>query len=174
MRATGHPVFHLEIDRPELFTPPAFATFTADVANSGWYGFPVHPRRGVLKVANHGVGQPLHPERDERRVTAEDEAQLRRFLEETFPALVDAPIVYTRCCLYNDTLDEHLWIDRHPRLEGLTVAAGGSGHAFKMAPVLGELIAAAAEGQSHRWLPKFRWRQLGGETAGQEAARHHG
>ena len=174
MKATGHPVFHLRPPEPELFTAPDFAVFTADVANTGWYGFPVHPRHGVVKIANHGVGVALHPEHDERVVTAEDEAALRRFLAGAFPALSGAPIVYTRRCLYSDTLDEHLWIDRHPELAGLTVAAGGSGHAFKMAPVLGDLIADAALGQVNRWLPKFRWRELPPATAGQEAARHHG
>ncbi|MEM7353204.1 MAG: FAD-dependent oxidoreductase [Acidobacteriota bacterium] len=174
MRATGHPIFHLKPARPELFDPPDFVVFTADVANTGWYGFPLHPREGVLKVANHGVGQPLHPERDERTVAEHDIAELRRFLADSLPGLADAEIVYTRRCLYSDTLDEHLWIDRHPQRPGLTVAAGGSGHAFKMAPLLGGLIADAAEGQSNRWLPKFRWRTLDAETAGQEAARYHG
>ncbi len=63
---------------------------------------------------------------------------------------------------------------RHPELTGLTVAAGGSGHAFKMAPVLGGLIADAALGRPNPRLAKFRWRQLSPETAGQEAARYHG
>ncbi len=174
MKSSGHPVFHLETAEIKSFSPPDFAVFTADVANTGWYGFPLHPRAGVVKVANHGVGRQVHPEHDERVVTAADEAALRRFLAETFPALTSAPIVYTRRCLYNDTLDEHLWIDRHPELSGLTVGAGGSGHAFKMAPALGGLIADAAEGKSNRWSTKFRWRQLTAETAGQEAARHHG
>ncbi len=174
MRSTGHPVFHLKPRRPEPFVPPRFVTFTADVANTGWYGFPVHPRCGVIKVGNHGVGMPVHPVRDERVVTAGDEAALRRFLADTFPALEDSEIVHTRRCLYSDTLDEHLWIDRHPEVAGLTVAAGGSGHAFKMAPVLGGLIADAALGEPNRWLPKFRWRELTAATAGQEAARFHG
>jgi glycine/D-amino acid oxidase-like deaminating enzyme len=174
MHSTGHPVFHLRPADPGPFSHPDLTVFTADVANTGWYGFPVHPRHGVLKIANHGVGLRVHPERDERVVTPEDEAALRRFLGEALPALADAPIVYTRRCLYNDTLDEHLWIDRHPELEGLTVAAGGSGHAFKMAPVLGGLIADAVLGEPNRWLSKFRWRDLAPETSGQEAARYHG
>ncbi|MEE8523434.1 MAG: FAD-dependent oxidoreductase [Thermoanaerobaculia bacterium] len=174
MKSTGHPVFHLQTDDRELFSPPDFAVFTADVANTGWYGFPLHPRTGVVKVANHGVGMAIHPEHGERVVTAADEEALRRFLADTFPALAVAPVVYTRRCLYNDTLDEHLWIDRHPELSGLTVGAGGSGHAFKMAPVLGGLVADAAEGRGNRWSSKFCWRQLAAETGGQEAARHHG
>ena len=174
MQATGHPVFHLRPDKPELFTPPHFVVFTADVANTGWYGFPLHPSEGVVKIANHGVGQILHPVQDERVVTAVDEAHLRRFLRETFPTLADAPIVYTRRCLYNDTRDEHFWLDRHPTLANLTVAAGGSGHGFKFAPVLGELIADTAVGQPHPWLPRFRWRDIAQITHGQEAARYHG
>lgn len=174
MKSTGHPVFHLRPTNPELFTPPNFAVFTADVARTGWYGFPLHPGERVVKIANHGVGQRLHPRTDERVVTAQDEATFRAFLAATFPALADAPIVYTRRCLYCDTLDEHFWIDRHPELEGLTVAAGGSGHGFKFAPVLGQLIADAVEGEPNPWLPKFRWRTLSQETSGEEAARYHG
>lgn len=174
MKATGHPVFHLRPANPELFTPPNFVVFTAAVAQTGWYGFPLHPHEGVVKIANHGVGQILHPTQDERLVTAVDEANLRHFLRESLPALADAPIVYTRRCLYNDTRDEHFWLDRHPSLGNLTVAAGGSGHGFKFAPVLGQLIADTAVGNPHPWLPRFRWRDIAQLTHGQEAARYHG
>lgn len=174
MKSTGHPVFHLKPANPALFTPPNFAVFTADVARTGWYGFPLHPHEGVVKIANHGVGQPLHPHDDERHVTPQDEHNLRAFLATAFPALADAPIVYTRRCLYCDTLDEHLWLSRHPQVAGLTVAAGGSGHGFKFAPILGELIADAVEGKDNPWLPRFGWRQMAPETSGEEAARYHG
>jgi glycine/D-amino acid oxidase-like deaminating enzyme len=173
MRATGHPVFHVKPHRPALFSSPQLPVFAADISNSGWYGFPLHPRAGVLKVGNHGKGQALHPEADERIVTAADQLVFRRFLKETFPGMADDPIVFTRRCLYSDTLDGHFWIDRHPALEGLTVAAGGSGHAFKMAPVLGNLIATAAEGGDHPWLPRFRWRHLDANSRHEEAARNY-
>ena len=174
MRASGHPVFHLQVPDPALFTPPRFTVFTADITRSGWYGFPLHPGRFVVKIANHGVGQRLHPANDPRVVTAEDVAHLRAMLAATFPTLVEAPIVYTRRCLYNDTLDEHLWIDRHPAVDNLTVGAGGSGHAFKMAPLLGELVVDAMLGGSDPRRDRFRWRELSDSTAGQEAARFHG
>lgn len=174
MKATGHPVFHVRPADPTLFAPPNLVVWTADVANSGWYGFPLHPREGIVKLANHGVGRVLHPEHDERVVYDSDLVSLRSFLAETFPALLDAEIVYTRRCLYSDTLDEHFWIDRHPEKPGLTVAAGGSGHAFKFGPILGPLIADAAEGQANLWGARFRWRDLSGDTRGQEASRFHG
>ena len=56
MRATGHPVFHLAPADPELFAAPGFVVFTADVANSGWYGFPLHPR-GPLAVSPMVAGK---------------------------------------------------------------------------------------------------------------------
>ncbi len=174
MYSTGHPVFHLKTHQPHLFTPPNFTVFTADVARTGWYGFPQHPQAGIVKIANHGVGRQLHPVHDPRVVTAEDEKQFRIFLADTFPALVDAPITYTRRCLYCDTPDEHFWIDRHPHKPGLTVAAGGSGHGFKFAPILGELIADAMEGKNNPWLHKFKWRRLTADTTGEEAARFRG
>ncbi|CAN5805723.1 N-methyl-L-tryptophan oxidase [soil metagenome] len=174
MKASGHPVFHLEPADPGLFASHHFPTFTADVSRSGWYGFPLHPHAGVVKVANHGVGQVLDPARDERVVTPEDVLGLRAFLAQTFPALEGARIAYSRRCLYCDTKDEHFWIDRHPERKGLVVASGGSGHGFKFAPILGSLVADALEGLPNPWLSRFLWRDFEGEVEGQEAARFHG
>lgn len=171
MHSVGQPVFHLKPSNPDLFKPPNFCVFSADVSQTGWYGFPVHPQEGVVKIAWHGVGRQLHPMADERIVSRDDEERLRAFLAESLPALVDAPIVKTRLCLYSDTLDEHFWIAQHPSRPGLTVAAGGSGHAFKFAPVLGSIIADAVEGAQNPILQKFRWRNLSPDTAGEEATR---
>lgn len=53
------------------------------------------------------------------------------------------------------------------------MAAGGSGHGFKFAPVLGDLIADAALEIRNPWLTKFRWRAEVLPQRGEEAARHH-
>ncbi len=172
MQSTGHPVCHLKPADPTLFQNPAFTVFTAAISQSGWYGFPWHPQAQVVKIANHGIGQQLHPAQDARIVTPADETHLRAFLADTFPALVEAPIVYTRRCLYSDTLDGHFWIDRHPEVAGLTVAAGGSGHAFKFGPLLGSLIADILDDQPNPYRAKFRWRTLSSATQQEEAARY--
>jgi glycine/D-amino acid oxidase-like deaminating enzyme len=52
------------------------------------------------------------------------------------------------------------------------VATGGSGHAFKFAPLLGEIIADAVEGRPNPILPKFRWRPEVRMPKTEEAARH--
>jgi glycine/D-amino acid oxidase-like deaminating enzyme len=171
LRPVGQPVFHVRPAHPERFSPPHFVVFGADSSRTGWYGFPAHPDSGVVKIGNHGPGWPIDPVSGPRIVPAHEVLRLRAFLGETFPELVEAPLVFTRCCLYCDTPDEHFWIDRHPEAAGLTVATGDSGHAFKFAPVLGRLIADAAEGRTSSAGDRFAWRTFAEGIAGQEASR---
>ncbi len=162
-RTVGQPVFHLSA--PEDVRLPVFG---ADIARTGWYGFPRH-RDGFVKIANHGVGRVVHPSSTDRVVSADEESRARAFLRESLPSLEDAPIVKTRVCVYCDTVDEHFWIAPHPAAANLVVATGGSGHAFKFAPLLGEWIARALEGDV---VPRFRWRAEMRDARGEEAARH--
>ena len=169
-RATGQPVFHLKPRRPELFTPDRFPVFGADISTTGYYGFPLG-REGVVKIANHGPGREMSPDSPKRAVTPEEEKKLREFLSSTFPALADATSTYTRLCFYCDTNDGHFWIAPDPERPDLVIAAGDSGHGFKFAPVLGEIIADVVEDKKNPLLNKFRWRpemQSGGKK---EAAR---
>ncbi len=151
MKSTGQPVFHLAA--PSDVRLPVFG---ADLARSGWYGFPRH-RDGFVKVANHGLG-----------VSVAEETSVREFLRASLPALADAAIVKTRICVYSDTLDEHFIIAPHPEIPNLVVATGGSGHGFKFAPRIGEWISRALE---HDVIPRFRWR-TDTRARGEEAARH--
>ena len=172
-RASGQPVFHLKPEKPELFTPERFPIFGADISTTGYYGFPLN-RNGVVKIANHGCGREMSPDSPERAVTKEEENKMRQFLSDSFPGLADAPIVFTRICLYCDTHDGNFWIAPDPERPELIIAAGDCGHGFKFAPVLGEIIADAVEGKSNPLLEKFRWRPevKAGET--KEAARFRG
>jgi len=156
-RASGQPVFHLKPQRPDLFAPERFPVFGADITTTGYYGFPLNGD-GIVKIANHGPGREMSPESPQRAVTSEEEENLRKFLSWAFPTLAEAPIVYSRTCMYCDTHDGHFWIARDPEREGLVIAAGDCGHGFKFAPVLGEIIADAVEQKSNPILEKFRWR----------------
>ncbi|MEP7200777.1 MAG: FAD-dependent oxidoreductase, partial [Chloroflexota bacterium] len=164
--ATGQPVLHFRPRDPSLFQPPRFAVWAADIANSGWYGFPALAD-GTFKIANHGPGRRVHP--DEPRVIGpDDEAKFRAFLRETFPAMADAPVIGSRLCLYCDSWDGNLWIDHDADCPGLIVAAGDSGHAFKFAPVLGGLIADVLERKPNAYTARFAWRARG-ELAAEDA-----
>ena len=169
-RASGQPVFHLKPSRPDLFAPERFPVFGADISTTGYYGFPLN-REGVVKIANHGPGREMSPDSPDRTVTPQEEKNLREFLSATFPALANASIVYSRVCMYCDTHDGHFWIAPDPQRPGLTIAAGDSGHGFKFAPVLGEIIADAVEGKSNPLLQTFRWRPEVRAGEQKEAAR---
>lgn len=168
-RASGQPVFHFRPAKPELFAPERFPFFTTDISTTGYYGFSIN--QGVVKIANHGAGREMSPDSPERFVTPDEENEVREFLRSTIPALANAPIVYTRVCLYCDTHDGDFWIAPDPDRPWLVIAAGDSGHGFKFAPVLGEIIADAVEGKPNPLLQKFRWRPEASAGAQKEAAR---
>jgi glycine/D-amino acid oxidase-like deaminating enzyme len=172
LRSTGHPVFHLKPPTPELFLPERFPFFGADISTTGFYGFPLN--QGIVKIANHGGGREMSPDSAERAVTADEEDELRAFLRSTIPSLADAPIVYTRICMYCDTNDGDFWIAPDPERPNLIVATGDCGHGFKFAPVLGEIIADAVEGKRNPILKKFRWRPEVKSGVTKEAARFEG
>ena len=166
MWATGQPVLNFRVANPAEWQAPRFPVWAADIGRTGWYGFPAL-NDGTLKVANHGPGRRIHPD-EPREVSPEDEPRFRAFLRDTFPSLADAPLIGTRLCLYCDTFDGNFWLDHHPQRPGLFVAAGDSGHAFKFAPVLGELIADAVERKQDDAMKRFAWRERkspGGEGA---------
>jgi len=100
----------------------------------------------------------------------------REVLARRFPALTAAPLVESRVCQYENSPDGHLILDRHPQAENLWLAGGGSGHGFKLAPVVGEHVAALVRGEA-RPLPQFalarlaRWRAAGGAATTQFEAR---
>ena len=154
--AVAQPVFHLEPADAASWRPPRFTVWAADIATTGWYGFPANAG-GIVKIANHGPGRRVDP--DAPRVIADgDEARLRAFLRDDLPGLADAPLAASKTCLYCDSFDGDFWIGRDPERPGLTVAAGDSGHGFKFAPVLGDLVADAVEGRSSAALSRFGWR----------------
>ena len=159
MSPTGQPIFYFKPSDPEPFQAHRFPPWGADIPKTGWYGFPAD-QEGIVKVANHGLGKSMAPE-DSRDLTPDDVSRCRQFLQESLPGLADAPLVNGRRCLYCDTWDGNFWIGRDPSREGLVVAAGGSGHGFKFAPVMGGVIADAVEGIDTPYTRLFAWRPRG-------------
>jgi len=167
IEVVGQPVLYFHPAEPERWRAPQFPTYTADVGRTGFYGFPALAD-GTLKLANHGAGRPVHPDAP-RTVEPGDEARFREFLGRALPTLGQPPLVGSRLCLYDDTPDGHFLIDRHPQRADVFVAAGGSGHAFKFAPVLGELIADVVEGRAPERAGRFAWRERRGAATGPAA-----
>ncbi|MEM7414243.1 MAG: FAD-dependent oxidoreductase [Gemmatimonadota bacterium] len=166
-RAVAQPVLHFGVD-PEAFRGPQFPPFAADISGTGWYGFPAADY-GFVKLGHHSDGSAVRPD-EKGRVPDSHVQHARSFLRVALPALADAPVVGSRMCLYCDTFDGDLLVARDPDREGITVATGGSGHAFKFAPELGSIVADVVLGQPNRWARRFSWRDSGPTRA--EEARH--
>jgi glycine/D-amino acid oxidase-like deaminating enzyme len=166
LRSVAQPVLRFRPADPEPFQADVFPPWAAGIAESGWYGFPASAD-GSVKIGHHGTGEVVPP--DARgEVSDEHVERARAFLAEALPALAAAPVVERRVCLYCDSFDGDFLIDRDPQRDGLVVAAGGSGHAFKFAPMLGSMIADAVERRPAPWGERFRWR-LAGPARAEEA-----
>jgi glycine/D-amino acid oxidase-like deaminating enzyme len=167
MWTTAQPVIHVDAGPDGRWRAPAFPVWAADIARTGWYGFPALAS-GAMKIGHHGSGRRLDPD-GARGVLPAEEARVHTFLRDNLPALAGAPIVHRRLCLYCDTFDGDFWIDHDPDRPGLVAAAGDSGHGFKFAPILGGLIADVVEGKRNEWARRFAWRRR--QRDSREAAR---
>lgn len=127
------------------FAPPAMPAWIDFDGN--FYGMPDLETRG-FKVAADAHGPAFDPDRGERVVTLEAIREARTFLAPRFPGLKAAPIVETRVCQYENTSNGDFVIDRHPSLENVWVAGGGSGHGFKHGPAVGERAAELVLGKT--------------------------
>lgn len=120
-----------------------------------YYGMGALEGRG-FKIGLDRPGDPLDPTHGERRLDPGVIPPVRDYLASRFPALAEAPLVDSRVCTYELTVDEHLILDRHPEIENVWIAGGGSGHAFKLGPAIGEAVASLAAGETKSVLPRFR------------------
>ena len=80
-------------------------------------------------------------------VSAEDEALIRAAVADHLPG-ANGPLVAAKTCLYTVAPDGDFIIDRLPGAASIVVASPCSGHGFKFAPVIGEILADLATGQS--------------------------
>jgi sarcosine oxidase len=127
------------------FCRSVFPMFIVEAPAGLCYGFPVLDAAEGMKTALHyGAPELRSPDEVDRAVTRQDEENVRRFLREHLPA-VDGPLRRSSVCIYTLTPDRHFLIDLHPEHANVALAAGFSGHGFKFAPVVGEILADFVE-----------------------------
>jgi len=127
----------------EHFLPGRFPIFIRFGDDGSFYGLPLVPRFGGLsaravKVCAHHGGTTTTAETLDRSVSADDEARVRDFVTAYLPGLGE--IVERRVCMYTNTPDDNFVIGPHPEIPRVILACGFSGHGFKLAPAIGELV----------------------------------
>lgn len=112
-----------------------------------FYGFPSFDGLSI-KACPDWLGPVERCDESARECADETVDASRDVLRRRLPGIADQPVVRTWTCFYEVTPDAHFVIDRHPRLADVWIAGGGTGHAFKHGPVIGEYLAALVTGES--------------------------
>jgi sarcosine oxidase len=139
-----------------LFRRDLFPIYMAETPAGFYYGFPVLDPRGHKTARHDGGDLVADPGTVVRTVPAGEEMDCRSFLHAHLPA-VEGPRREAQVCLYTVTPDRHFILDVHPAHSQVAIAAGFSGHGFKFAAVVGEILADLVE-TGHTDLPIERFR----------------
>jgi sarcosine oxidase len=132
-----------------LFAPGRFPVFIIESRHGMHYGVPPHGDAGVKAAKHHHRDQAVDPDGYDRTVSADDERLIRAALADHIPA-ADGRLLAAKTCLYTMTPDGDFLIDRLPGHPNVIVASPCSGHGFKFAPVIGEILADLATGGTTR------------------------
>src|SRR2546428_646773 len=136
----GQVVAGFPAEDPSAFAPERFPVFIRGLADGRFrYGVPTTDSRSI-KVGVHHEGGDADPDSMERTVGDEDLRPLREFVSEYLRG-VTTNAVDASVCMYTNTPDERFLAASPDHLPGVTVLSACSGHGFKFASVLGELMA---------------------------------
>jgi sarcosine oxidase len=146
---------------PEWFTPDRFPVFNLAVHDGRYYGFPVFGIPGFKFGRYHHLGEQFDPDNPSRECNVADERVLRKFAEQYFPEGA-GPTLSLHMCLFTNTPDEHFVLDVLPDVPQVVVASPCSGHGFKFASVVGEILAdLATNGHTQHEISLLRLSRFG-------------
>ena len=127
-------------ESPEYYNSDQFPVFNMEVPEGRYYGFPIHHYEGT-KIGRYGhLKENINPDSISREITDLDIATLRVPMEKYFQPTNPEPL-FSQVCMFTNTPDEHFVLDYLPGNDSVFIASGFSGHGFKFASVIGELIS---------------------------------
>jgi sarcosine oxidase len=160
LRATRQVMAWFAPREPSLFAPERFPVFLIESRHGLHYGFPCFGP-GIKVALHHHRNETIDPDENKRAVSADDEALIRTVLADFLPS-ANGGRVDAQTCLYTMTPDGDFLIDRVPGAENVVVASPCSGHGFKFAPVIGEILAdLAIEGATRHDIARFSLARFG-------------
>src|SRR5262249_27698176 len=123
-----------------LFRRDRFPIYLGEVPEGYFYGLPVIDQFGHKVAQHYGAPELASPSEIDRNPAEVDQLPVTRFLNKYLPD-VTGQVRREQVCTYTLTPNRHFILDRHPEFANVAVAAGFSGHGFKFAPVVGEIMA---------------------------------
>ncbi len=128
---------------PALTGPDRLPVFFLETVEEMIYGFPDLAGTGV-KIGSHLPSGELAVAGDAcQDGNAADSERLAGFLGRYMPAAA-GPLRDLKTCIYTRTPDEDFILDLHPDHPQIVIASPCSGHGFKFASVVGEILADLA------------------------------
>jgi sarcosine oxidase len=125
---------------PEQFRRGRFPVFLLESRHGIHYGFPLDGD-GLIKVAkHHHRDETVDPETCDRTISIADENLIRAALVDHLPS-ANGHRTAAASCLYTVAPDGDFVIDSLPGHPHVLIASPCSGHGFKFAPVVGEILA---------------------------------
>jgi len=151
---------------PKLFRPDVFPVVIA-VGNDGlYYATPIWGVPGLKIGLYHHRGESGPAEGLSREVGPEDEAPLRAGARSFFKD-ADGPLMAMKTCLFTNTPDGHFIIDALPGHPEIIVASPCSGHGYKFASAIGEILAdLARDGKTRADMSLFGLGRFAEQAAG--------
>lgn len=146
---------------PQNFQLSNFPVFNLQVPEGRYYGFPIFAVPGFKFGRYRHFEETGDPDRLLSEPTRRDEDMLREFAARYFPDGAGATMSLV-ACMFTNTPDGHFVIDCHPELPQVFVASPCSGHGFKFASVVGEIMAdLATQGTTRHDISLFRLDRFG-------------
>jgi len=138
------------VDDSAAFAPERFPVFNLTVEEGRYYGFPEWGTLGFKIGRYHHLRERVNPDSIDREVRQADVEILHAFARRYFPGGA-GELLRASVCMFTNTPDEHFIIDRLPEHERVHVVSACSGHGFKFASVVGEIVADLATTGSSRF-----------------------
>lgn len=137
---------------------PCFAFHTE---KDFYYGFPMIDQKTV-KVAAHFAHEPISDPKEKATPApnVQHRSDLENWIRSSLPG-VSTTLKRFESCIYTMTPDEHFILDQHPAHPQICFGAGFSGHGFKFASVIGEILSELSlEGKTQHPIDFLRLRQF--------------
>eukprot|EP01084_Bolivina_argentea_P232068 391207_1 len=173
-----------------LFSSKQFPVFLCNPHKANdegcYYGFSLNKDDGFIKIGSHielselmETEHKLHslyllnatndneiPSHSSiMNVVCDARNKLIEFVKNKLPFGRYLKLDHWSSCYCSCTEDHHWLIDNVPAFNNVSIAAGGSGHVFKFAPILGELIVSCLNKTAHQEIiDRFCWKPRSEKT----------